>query len=200
MKNLAPAVRASLSALALSALAVSAMAADRIPITTSSEEARQLYLKGRDLVEKLRATDARPLFEQALAKDPSFALAQLGLANTAGTAKEFFAATAKAVELSPKASEPERLLICAIDAGAKCEPARQTDCLTKLIAAVPDDERAHNQLAQSLFGQQDYAAAIVEYKKATTLNPQFSQPSLSSGVHASVPCVWAQSFISPLVT
>ena len=92
MKNLAPAVRVSLCALALTALAVSALAADRIPITTSSEEARQLYLKGRDLVEKLRATDARPLFEQALAKDPSFALAQVGLANTAGTAKEFFAA------------------------------------------------------------------------------------------------------------
>src|SRR6185436_14450375 len=35
---------------------------------------------------------------------------------------------------------------------------------------------AHNQMAQALFGRQDYAAAIVEYKKATTLNPQFSQP------------------------
>ncbi len=32
----------------------------KIPITTSSEEARQLNLKGRDLVEKLRPTDARP--------------------------------------------------------------------------------------------------------------------------------------------
>jgi len=176
MKKLAPAVRATICALSALGFAVSATAADRIPITTSSDEARQLYLKGRDLVEKLRATDARPMFEQALAKDPNFALAQLGLANTAGTAKEFFAATGKAVELSAKASEPEKLLICAVDAGGKGEPARQKDCLTKLIAAVPDDERAHNQMAQALFGRQDYAAAIVEYKKATTINPQFSQP------------------------
>src|SRR5258705_12586461 len=124
MKNLAPAVRASLCALSAVAFGVSAAAADRIPITTSSEQARQLYLKGRDLVEKLRATDARPMFEQALAKDHSFALAQLGLANTAGTAKEFFAALAKAVELSANASEPERLLICAIYAVRKSEPAR----------------------------------------------------------------------------
>ncbi|HEY7922071.1 MAG TPA: hypothetical protein VII62_02740, partial [Vicinamibacteria bacterium] len=36
--------------------------AGQIPITTSSAEAKQLYLKGRDLQEKLRATDARPLF------------------------------------------------------------------------------------------------------------------------------------------
>jgi tetratricopeptide (TPR) repeat protein len=176
MKNLASAVRVSLCALGAVAFAVSALAGDRIPITTSSDEARQLYLKGRDLAEKLRATDARPLFEQAAAKDPTFALAQLGLAQTAGTAKEFFAATAKAVELSAKASEPERLLICAVDAGAKGEPARQQDCLTKLVQAVPGDERAHNQLGQALFGRQDYPAAIAAYKKATSINPQFSQP------------------------
>ena len=45
---------------------------DKIPITTSSQEARKLYLDGRDLLEKLRATDARRLFEQAVAKDPEF--------------------------------------------------------------------------------------------------------------------------------
>jgi hypothetical protein len=33
--------------------------------------------------EKLRATDARPFFEQAAAKDPTFALAPVDLANTA---------------------------------------------------------------------------------------------------------------------
>src|SRR3990172_13026350 len=96
-----------------------ATAADKIPITTQSEEARQLYLKGRDLSEKLRATDARVFFQQAAAKDPSFALAQVGLANSSGTAKEFFAAVARAVALADKASEPEKLVICALDAGAK---------------------------------------------------------------------------------
>jgi tetratricopeptide (TPR) repeat protein len=176
MKNLASAVRVSLCALGAVAFAVSALAADKIPITTSSEEARQLYLKGRDLSDKLRATDAHALFEHAAVKDPTFALAQVGIANNSGTAKEFFAATRKAVALADKASEPERLVICALDAGAKGEPARQQECLTKLVQAVPDDERAHNQLAQFLFGRQDYAASIAEYKKATSINPQFSAP------------------------
>ena len=150
--------------------------ADKIPITTSSEEARQLYLEGRDLSEKLRATDARARFEKAAAKDPGFALAQVGLANTSGTAKEFFDAAGRAVALGEKASEPEKLLICALDAGAKGEPARQNDCLTRLIAAHPDDERAHNLMGAYHFGRQDYAAAVEEYKKATVINPQFSQP------------------------
>ena len=88
-----------MAAVVLAALASATLAAEaadqKIPITTSSEEARQLYLKGRDLAEKLRATDARVLYAQAAAKDSGFALAQLGLANTAGTAKEFFDALAQ---------------------------------------------------------------------------------------------------------
>ena len=34
-----------------------------IPITTRSEEARRLYLEGRDLAEKIRPADAREVFE-----------------------------------------------------------------------------------------------------------------------------------------
>jgi tetratricopeptide (TPR) repeat protein len=156
--------------------AVHASASDRIPLTTSSAEAKQLYLEGRDLAEKLRATDAKVRFEKAVEKDPSFALAHIGLANSSGTAKEFFAEVDRANALADKVSEPEKLFICAIDAGAKGEPDRQKDCLTRLIAAVPDDERAHNQLAAFHFGRQDYAAAIDAYKKATSINPKFSQP------------------------
>jgi tetratricopeptide (TPR) repeat protein len=175
MKPLSMGRRAVLCALGLlSALAASA--ADRVPLTTSSAEARDAYLKGRDLSEKLRATDAHKFYEQAAAKDPGFAMAQVGLANTAGSAKEFFAAVGRAVALADKASQPERLVICQLDAGAKGDPARQKDCLTKLVAAFPDDERAHNLMGAYLFGRQDYAAAAEEYTKATASNPAFSQP------------------------
>jgi tetratricopeptide (TPR) repeat protein len=156
--------------------ALSAAAADRVPITTTSDEARQLYLKGRDLSEKLRATDARALFQQAAAKDPDFALAQVGLANTSGTTKEFFEAVNRAVALAGHVSEGEKQLICNLDAGAKGEPARQKECLAKLLQAYPDDERVHNQMGAFHFGRQDWAAAVEEYKKATSLNAQFSQP------------------------
>ena len=127
------------AACALGSLTASpaASVAAPIPITTTSPEARELYLKGRDLAEKLRATDARTLFEQAAAKDPGFALAQVGLANSAGTAKEFFAAVGRAVALADKASEPEKLVVCALDAGAKGEPARQKDCLDAARRRLP---------------------------------------------------------------
>src|SRR5687768_18227145 len=112
----------ALGAAVLVIAAPAASAADRIPVTTSSAEARKLYLGGRDLAEKLRATDARARFEKAVAADPAFALGHVGLANTAGTAKEFFEAVNRAVALADKSSPSEQLLICSLDAGAKGEP------------------------------------------------------------------------------
>ena len=165
-----------LGVIGLGALGGAAVADEKIPITTSSAEARQLYLKGRDLSERLRATDARAFFQQAAAKDPDFALAQVGLANTAGTAKEFFDAVGRAVALAGKASDGEQQIVCALDAGAKAEPARQKECLTKLTQAYPNDARAHNLMGAYYFARQEWAASVGEFQKATALSAEFSQP------------------------
>lgn len=149
---------------------------DKIPITTSSDEARKLYLEGRDLLEKLRATDARHLFEQAVAKDPGFALAYVGLANTAGTNGEFVEATAHATALVDKVSAGERHVILALDSAVKGDAAGNLKHLSDLVALFPDDERAHNQLGQLYFGRQEYTNAISQYVKATSINPSFSTP------------------------
>ncbi len=108
------------------AAAQTAPGAGKLPITTSSDEARTLYLQGRDLLEKLRGTDARRLFEQALAKDADFALAHVGLANTSGTTKEFIDAATRAAGLAGKVSEGERHLILALEAGLKRGSERQS--------------------------------------------------------------------------
>ena len=171
--------RASALLLALCVAANAAWAqepAGKVPITTRSDEARQLYLKGRDFVERLRFTDGRKFYAEAAAKDADFALAQVGLANSAGTAREFFEAAKAAVALAPKASEGERLMILGLDAGAKGDFPAQKGFYTKLVAAFPSDERALNQLAAVYFGQQDYASAIEQYKKAVAINPSFSTP------------------------
>ena len=153
-----------------------APAGDKVPITTSSQEARQLYLNGRDLLEKLRGTDARRLFEQAVAKDSNFALAYVGLANTSGTNGEFVDATTHAVALADKVSEGERHLILALESGMKGDPTGNLKHLTDLVALFPNDERAHNQLGQLYFGRQEYTSAISHYVKATSINPSFSTP------------------------
>ena len=153
-----------------------ASAGAKIPITTSSEEARRLYLQGRDLAEKLRATDARRLYKDAVAKDPGFALGHLGLANTAGTNKEFVDAVTKAASLAAGASEGERLMIGALEAGLKGDPAGTVTRYKELVTLFPNDERALTLLGNTYFGRQEYDNAIAQYTKATAINPSFSQP------------------------
>src|ERR1051325_6872378 len=87
-----------------------AAVAEKVAITTSSEEARQLYLKARDLNEKLRGTDANAVFAQAAAKDPNFALAYLGMAQSSGGTKEIFDDLAKALAVVDKGTPGEQLL------------------------------------------------------------------------------------------
>lgn len=146
----------------------------KIPVTTSSEEARKEFLVGRDLAEKLRITDSIPHFDKAIAADANFALAELNRANVSPTAKEFFDHLKKAVSLSSKGSDGERLLIQATEAGANGNPSKQQEILKQLVAAYPNDERAHLNLGGTYFGQQDFDQAIVHYRKATEIDPNYS--------------------------
>lgn len=146
----------------------------KIPVTTSSDEARKEFLAGRDLSEKLRITDSIAHYDKALSLDPNFALAELSRAQVSPTGKEFFEHLKKAVTLSDKASDGERMMIQATEAGANGDPNKQKEILEKLVAAYPNDERAHFNLGGYYFGQQDFTQAIDHYKKATELAPDYS--------------------------
>ena len=168
-----------ISAVCLLSVALAAQdkqAADKIPITTSSAEARQLYVKGRDLAEKLRATDARRFYEQAVEKDKNFALAYVGLANTSGTTKEFIDAVTRAASLAGGVSEGERHIIGGLESGLKADPAGTLKHYTELVRLFPNDERALTLLANTHFGRQEYETAIKHYEKATGISPSFSPP------------------------
>ncbi len=146
----------------------------KIPITTASEEAKKELIQGRDLAERLLIQDSIQHFDKAISLDPNFALAEMNRANVSPTGKEFFDHLKKAVSLADKASEGERLLILSTEAGANGNVAKQKETLDKLIAAYPNDERAHFNLGGYYFGQQDYPQAIEHYKKATQLEPKYS--------------------------
>jgi len=146
----------------------------KIPVTTSSVEAKQQYVKGRTLGENLRAYDSREFLTQAAAKDPGMALAHYNLALNAPTAKDFFEHLKRAVALADKASEGERLMILGLQAGANADTKLQRDYYERLTAAYPRDERGHFLLGGAYFGQQDYAKAIREYEKSVELAPDYA--------------------------
>jgi tetratricopeptide (TPR) repeat protein len=146
----------------------------KIPVTTSSEEARKEFLQGRDLSEKLLIQDSIQHFDKAISLDPNFALAELNRAQVSPTGTEFFDHLKKAVSLADKASNGEKLLILGNEAGANGNAARQKEYLEQLVAAYPNDERAHFNLGGYHFAQQNMPQAIEHYKKATELNPNYS--------------------------
>jgi tetratricopeptide (TPR) repeat protein len=148
----------------------------KMPITTSSHEAMQYYLQARDLSEKLRGRESIELYKKAITSDPDFALAYLNLALVSPTAKEFFEHLKEAVQASAKVTEAEQWFIQGFEAGVNGTPQLQRELYGKLVAAHPNDERAHNALAGHYFGQQEYQKAIHEYTRATEIAPEFSQP------------------------
>ena len=149
-------------------------AAATIPITTPSAEARQHYVTGLDLFDRLRFTDARKHFELAAAKDSNFALAHYYLAIDAATPQAFFQHLNRAVALESKASDGERFLIQALQAGVDAEPAQQVRYLEQAAAAYPKDPRPHFLLGFAHSGQQAYDQAITGFTRAIGLDSTFS--------------------------
>jgi tetratricopeptide (TPR) repeat protein len=148
----------------------------KMPVTTTSEEARKAYLEGRDLAERLLVQDSIAHFDKAIALDANFGMAELARANVSPTGTEFLVHVKKAVAVADKLSNGEKLQIRAAEAGSNADAARQKDYLQQLVAAFPQDERAHFALGTFFFGQQDTSAAIEHLKKANDIAPNYSAP------------------------
>ena len=94
-----------------------------------SQEARDHYLIGRDLMDKLRIPEARRHLEQAVARDSTFAIAHYDLAISEATNQEFLEHLTRAVDLSGTASDGERLMIMALHAGRQRQADRAAEAL-----------------------------------------------------------------------
>jgi len=152
------------------------LSTDKIPITTTSKIALEHYLKGRDLAEKIRFTEAAKEFQLALAEDSNFALAHLQISFVQTNTADFYRSLNAAKAQIDYVSKGERLWILAVEAGVNSDAYKQRDLFKKLVASYPKDEHAHNLLAGYYFGQQFYDLAIEEYNKAIAINPEFSAP------------------------
>jgi tetratricopeptide (TPR) repeat protein len=121
---------------------------------TSDTTAYELYHKGRSLWER-RSGDNIPqaiaYYEQAIARDPNYALAYAGLAN-AYALLPYYTSTAQR-DANPKAKEAAR----------------------KALQLDPDLAEAHAALGKMLFFDEiNLAGAIREYQRAIELKPNYA--------------------------
>ena len=120
---------------------------------TSDPEAYQLYLKGLYYWEKRTPETldkARDYFNQAIQKDPGYAMAYVGLANYYVAAPDY-------------GPIPES------EAAPKAKTAAE-----KALSIDPSSAEAHAALGGSLWSLFDFSAAEAEFKRALELNPNLA--------------------------
>ncbi|MCL5029337.1 MAG: tetratricopeptide repeat protein [Bacteroidetes bacterium] len=149
---------------------------EKVPITTTSETARENFIKARDLTEKLRTRESLEYYQKAIDEDPNFAMAYLMRAQYRNTSQESFDDLNKAISLSDKVSEGERLMILGAEASVNANITKEHEYYQKLVSLFPNDERAISLLGISYYTHQDYPKAIEQFKKATDIVPSYSAP------------------------
>jgi tetratricopeptide (TPR) repeat protein len=121
---------------------------------TASSEAYQLYLKGRFYWNRRTAADfqkAIPFFQQAIEKDPSYALAYSGLADTYAL-------------LTGYTNQPPRKLM-----------PKAKEAALKALALDDRLAEGHASLGQiAAYYDYDFATAEREYRRAIELNPNYA--------------------------
>jgi tetratricopeptide (TPR) repeat protein len=145
--------------------------------TTTSMEAYNDFLKGRELYEKNYFEEARQALQRALDRDPEFASAHLYLAYVYDGLRLFKLSGEtylKAWVLSAKASEKERLYIGAAYASAvEGDPEKRHRILQELAAKYPKEKRPHLSLAGYYRGKRAFPEALGELDKALDLDPGY---------------------------
>ena len=148
--------------------------ADKVPVTTSSDEARALYEEGLALADNLHFIEANEAFAKAVEIDPGFAMGYLRLAQTSQSAAAFFKAVGLAEDNTKNGTEGEQLYVRALIAGAENDQAMQLESSVALMSMYPKDARTHMQVANYFTGQQNFADAVKHYGHATAINPDFA--------------------------
>ena len=151
---------------------------------TANPEAYELYLKGRFFWNKRTGDDLRKSIEylkEAIAKDPGYALAYAGLADSYGLLRFYggaspaesivpaTAAAKKALELDDSLAEPHASL--GLIATEELDVHRAVEELERAIQLNPNYATAHHWLALAFtaLGQSD--RSIAETKRALELDP-----------------------------
>lgn len=160
----------------------------------ASLEAYDLVLRGRDLQARLNRTahsQARDMFERAIALDPQYAAAYVGLgrvdlsAVALGWTADPQAALRRAEELARKAialdeSNPAAHVLLGRAFARLGDYERALEALRRAVALNPSDPDNHAGLGDALLWNGDVEGAIQSLEIATGMDPRLSAEDLFS--------------------
>jgi serine/threonine protein kinase len=149
-------------------------------VTTSSLEAYNSFLRGREEYERFYYADARRYLEQAVELDPKFAMAYSYLARVyyaLANIPAYEETIQKLRKIGGKVTGKEGLYIQALLAvGGK--DSDYISILRKIIAGYPEEKRARLDLATRLNSAGQHEEAAAELHELLKLDPEFG-PALN---------------------
>jgi tetratricopeptide (TPR) repeat protein len=145
-----------------------------IQVTTSSKEALQFFLDGRDKFENYDVPGAGLLFDKAIQKDSNFAMAYLYRANAGRGYNVFRQDLDKAISLIGKVSEGEKLEIQYSQASADGNGQKQKEYLDQLLKSFPSDKRVQIMVGSYYNSINDFSTALSHFVKSTELDKKFA--------------------------
>jgi tetratricopeptide (TPR) repeat protein len=141
----------------------------KIPITTDSEEALELYQEATSAMEDVYVAKATDLFNQALEKDPDFFMAAYNLASMNlyfGNEEEFQRYAEKAMASEANLSEGEEIMLSMLEKLMEDADADVMDLGNQLVEMYPEDPVAYSQLAFAQMMANDYEGVVNTYMDA----------------------------------
>jgi len=148
-------------------------------VTTTSMDAYNYFLRGREEYEKMYYDDARMFLEKAIEIDSMFASAYLYLADVYRSLHDYKTrdkTLEKAKALSEKATEKERLYIEATYAyDVEDNPEKRFRILTQLASKYPKEKRTHQYLGWYYNGKDLFYRALEEFNTALELDPNYGE-------------------------
>jgi len=144
-----------------------------MPITSSSNEAIELFKEARILSENFEFTEDVLKYDKAIKLDPDFALAYLFRAINSGNYNDRVKNIEMAVDKIDKVSDGEKHLILAYKCSYDADEGMMWDHLNKLAELHPRDKRINLYLGTFNFRWEKYDEALNFYKKALEIDKKF---------------------------
>jgi tetratricopeptide (TPR) repeat protein len=157
-----------------SALSLQKNASSRLPVTTSSGQARSSFEQAMREFEEYRIPETLQDLRAATKADPSFAQAFILLSRLSPDPVEQATARQRAKRLAAKVSPSEQLLIRWLAGAQENNYVPAISAMNDLLAKYPRDERLAYLAGDWLLQQQRNEQAIVVLERAITLFPDYA--------------------------
>jgi tetratricopeptide (TPR) repeat protein len=146
----------------------------KLPVTTSSAEARKSFEKAMREFEEYRYPETLQDLRTATKADPNFAQAFILISRMSTHPAEQAATRKRAMQLAPRVSPSERLLITWLADAQEDNYIPAIAAMNDLLAKYPQDQRLAYLAGDWLLGQQRYEQAVVVLERAVKLYPDYS--------------------------